>query len=243
MKLFASLTLAAVAVVAFSTHAFAQEAESAAATAEAKPCCSKEAGAEVACQKSDCKKECSGCAVTTAMAKLPKMTYRVAGEETCCSKSAEAMAAGKEDASIEYVVGEHSFETKQAAYTSLVEQTESMVNDFVTPCKCEVSGVTKIAGTECSCPMKAGKTSEIVQAAIKDIGMTYAVGEETCSCPNKAKAMAKAAGTQATFVVNGEKTSCEMTARLNLARAKYRAAVVAMAAKDVATEAAATSGT
>jgi hypothetical protein len=152
--------------------------------------------------------------------------------------------AKSKSAPIEYVVGKEKFETKEAAYTSLVEQTESMVNEFTTPCKCEVSGTTTIAGTKCACPVKAGETTELVKKAAGEVQMAYAVGEETCHCPTKAAEMAKEAGVEKTFVVNGEKTSCEMTARLNLARAKYRAAVLAMAAQnqpaEEATEAAGT---
>ena len=140
------------------------------------------------------------------------------------------------------MVGDDTFETKQAAYTSLVEKTEAMVEEFVTPCKCEVSGVTSIAGTKCHCPVKAGETAEIVQNAIKGVKMSYAVGEETCSCPNKAKMMAEAAGTETSYVVDGEKTCCEMTARLTLARAKYRAAVAAMSVEEKPAETAEVSG-
>jgi len=234
MKLFANLILAAVACVAMQNVSFAQEgsggkdmAKSGAATP---PCCSKDG------------EGCESCPIEQAMAGLPKMSYEVAGEATCCSKSAAALAESK-SAPIQYVVGDAKFETKQAAYTSLIAETEAMVSEFVTPCKCEVSGTTTIAGTKCNCPVKAGQTAELVKNAVEGVQLAYAVGDEVCNCPTKAAEMAKSGGVEKMFVVNGEKTSCEMTARLNLARAKYKAAVAAVVAQNQPAAKAATAGT
>lgn len=182
------------------------------------------------------KTECQGqCPIAKAMGELPKMTYKVGEEMTCCSESAAALAK-KSEMPVHFVVGEKTYEAKEAAFTALVEQTETFVNDFITPCKCETSGVTKIAGKSCNCPVEAGNTAELVKAAANKVQMTYAVGEETCNCPMKAAEMAKASGAKKEFVVAGEKTCCEMTARLNLARAKYKAAVEALAATQAKSE-------
>ena len=235
MKLFANLILAAVACVAIQNVSFAQDGSG-------EKSMTKESMAEGSSEKSCCSKgeeSCAGCPIDAAMAKLPKMSYEVAGEATCCSASAASLAESK-SAPIEYVVGTDKFETKQAAYTSLVEQTEAMVDEFVTPCKCEVSGTTTIAGKKCSCPVKAGETAELVQKSIEGVTLAYSVGDEVCNCPTKAAEMAKEGGLEKMFVVNGEKTSCEMTARLNLARAKYKAAVAAVVAQNQPAEAAAT---
>ena len=206
-------------------------ASSATSTVAAKQC---EGKCETSC--------CQECPVTAAMAKLPKMTYRVGTENTCCSESAAKLAKEKKE-TLHYVVGEKTFEDKTKAYTSLVEQTESMVNAFVTPSKCDKSGTHTVAGKSCKCDVQAGKNAELVSAAIKDIKMTYAVGEETCSCPTKAGEMAKTAGKEMTYVVAGEKTCCSMTARLNLAKAKYKAAVQAMVATDAKKETTEKAGT
>jgi hypothetical protein len=180
------------------------------------------------------KAECQGeCPIAAAMESLPKMTYKVGEEATCCSESAAELAK-KSEMPIHFVVGEETFEAKEAAFTALVEQTETYVNEFITPCKCEVSGKTKIAGKACDCPVEAGKTSELVQAAANKVQMTYAVGEKTCNCPMEAAKLVEASGAKKEFVVAGEKTCCEMTARLNLARAKYKAAVEVLAANTTA---------
>ena len=46
--------------------------------------------------------------------------------------------------------------------------------------------------------------------------------------PTRATKLAKDSGKEKLFVVGDTKTCCEKTARLNLARAKYKAAVEAM---------------
>jgi hypothetical protein len=67
------------------------------------------------------------------------------------------------------------------------------------------------------------------------VAMKYVVGEKSCECPVEAKEIAAQSGEKTIYVVNGEKTECEMTARLNLARAKYKAAVEALAKSEPTT--------
>jgi hypothetical protein len=182
------------------------------------------------------KAACSGgsCPATeAAMAKLPSMTYLVGEESVCCEKSAESLAK-ESNAAIQYVVGDEKFDSKNKAFETLVAKTEAMVEEFTTPQTCSVSGETTIAGKACHCPVEAGAITEKVKSATQLVSMTYKVGEETCSCPNKAKAIAEKAGAKPTFVVDGTETQCEMTARLNLARAKYKAAVMALASNTEA---------
>ncbi len=164
------------------------------------------------------------CPIEAALAKLPTIAYKVGDESACCSNSAAALAK-KTGKPIEYVVADKSFDNDQAAFTSLVEQTEKFVSEFTTPSKCEVSGATSIAGKSCSCPVQAEQTVALVKNAADSIAMTYLVGEKSCDCPVEAKEIATQSGEKTIYVVNGEKTECEMTARLNLARAKYKAAV------------------
>ena len=184
------------------------------------------------CTESSCG---SGCAVTQAMAKLPKMTYKVGKHMTCCSKTAGELAK-KNESAIHYMVGEKKFEKENEAFTALVTETESFVNNFVTAKKCSVSGTTTIAGKKCECSCEAGKRTELVSAAIKDIKMSYMVGKESACCPASAQALAKKHGEKVTFVVAGKETCCNHTARLNLAKAKYEAAVKALVAAEKTAE-------
>ena len=216
---FGSALLALIATVTLISFAQAQT------TAEAQP--AKMAKKEMAQEKT----ECSDCPIATAMKKLPQMTYKIGEESTCCSESA-AKLAKQHSLPIHYVVGKSTFEKKDEAYTSLVSETETFVKDFITPCKCETSGSTKIAGESCQCSVMAGEKAELVKSAVEKVNMSYLVGEKTCSCPHEADALAKSSEAEKQFVVGEEKTCCEKTARLNLARAKYKAAVEALAAKS-----------
>ena len=222
MKTVCSFCLA-FTVALFATVAVAQETSS-----EAKSC--EKCPASSALVSTD-ETQCSSCPVSIAMAKLPKMTYKVGDKAICCSESAAALAK-EHDKPVMFVVAEKSYKDKTKAYTALVETTEKFVNEFVTPKKCEASGKTSIAGKSCGCPMEAGKNAEIVKKAIKDVKMTYVVGEEKCHCPTQAKALAKDSDAKTTFVVAGKETCCNLEARLNLAKAKYAAAVKALASTE-----------
>lgn len=244
MKIINSLCLA-LAVAFMGSVAVAQEGEcqsqcqsssSAVAAKSCQECPGAVASTAVASTE---KEECSGCPVAAAMKNLPVMTYKVGDKATCCSDSATKMAKETE-AAIHYVVGAKTFEKKQEAYTALVESTEKFVNEFVTPSKCEKSGKTSIAGTSCGCPMEAGKRTELVKKAISEVKMTYVVGEKECNCPTQAKTLAADSDAKTTYKVAGKETCCNMEARLNLAKAKYAAAVKALASADKKEEKAAT---
>ena len=221
--------VALMALVVFSANVVAQEASS-----EAK--CSKcpAQSTSVAAKATD---ESATCPVSAAMAKLPKMTYAVGEESTCCADSAKALAE-KAKLPIKYVVGDKTFDENEKAFVSLVEQTESLVKDIVTPSTCEKSGTHTVAGKSCSCSVEAGKNAELVKAAVAKIQMTYVVGKETCACAEMAGEKAKKSGEKVSFKVGDEEaTCCSMTARLKLAQAKYKAAVQALAAEKPAQDA------
>ncbi len=173
---------------------------------------------------------CQECPVSAAMASLPKMTYKVGEESTCCSESA-AKLAEESAAPIHYVVGDNVYESKEEAFVSLVESTEEMVNAYITPACCEESGTTTIAGETCDCPNAAAARTELVSKAVEDIMISYKVGEESVCCPNAAAALAEESGEAIHYVVGEEDTCCEMTARLTAATLRYKAAVQATLAE------------
>lgn len=167
------------------------------------------------------------CPITQGMKKLPVIHYMVGEERACCAGSAATMAKAK-SLPIVYKVGDDAFDSEETAYVKLVEVTEKFVNDFATPCKCEVSGKTTIAGETCDCPVKAGEKTELVKAAMEKVSLTYKVGKETCGCPVTAKEMAAKAGETVSYVVGDEECGCEYQARLMVAHAKYKAALAAL---------------
>lgn len=172
-------------------------------------------------------KECSACPITAAMKKLPTMTYAVGQETTCCEKSASKLAKDH-NAAIVYLVGKDQFTDASEAKIALVAATEKFVDGFAQPHVCSVSGTTTIAGQKTECSKTAAKLTGLMANAMKNVRLTYAVGDKTCDCPHAATSLAKTSGKPKLFVVGEEKTECEVTARLNLARAKYRAMVEAL---------------
>ena len=167
------------------------------------------------------------CPVTAGMAKLPKLVYMVGTKSLCCEESAKAVAT--ETASkLEYVVGTEKFDSSDKAFASLVAQTEKYVTAFATPSTCSISGQTTIAGESLTCSVAAGEVASKVKKAMDRVVISYKVGGQSCNCPVEAKALAISKKAKTLFVVENEETECDQTARLNLARAKYKAALLAM---------------
>jgi len=180
------------------------------------------------------------CPISAAMKNLPQIAYQVGAEETHCSKSAGKLAE-KSGSPIVYVVGKEKFENDADAKLALVEATEAMVASFANPQTCKISGTTSIAGQETSCSKTSAKLASLMSVAMKSVKQSYSVDGEECHCPNAAAALAQKSGQPKLFVVGTEKTECAVTARLNLARAQYRAMVEALAAAEKAETSAAKS--
>ena len=66
-----------------------------------------------------------------------------------------------------------------------------------------------------------------------EVKVTYLVGKESVCCPDAAMALAKKSGEKVVQLVAGQKCGgCSSTTRLNLAHAKFKAAVEALLAAD-----------
>ena len=203
------------------THAVAADGE--------KKCCGECGGKDaVASTCEDCDKCCGECAVSKAMAALPKMTYSVGTTSLCCEHSAKAMAES-EKTHMHFVVAKKEFDSKDKAMVALADVTEKFVKEFASAHKCSVSGKTTVCGTSMECGESAAKMAKIAQEAMSKVAMTYKVGDETCNCPNEAASLAKKSGDKTEYLIAGKATCCSVDARIKLAHAKYRAAVMAVA--------------
>lgn len=199
------------------------KADEAAAAAES----AKDAPAKCCSEGGDCAKCGTGeCPMSVAMDQLPKMTFMVGTEETCCSASAQQLAKDKKEA-VKFVVAGKTYESEGEAMTALADATDEFVDNFAAPHTCQVSGKTSLAGQEMDCAKSAEKVANAMRDAMKTIAISYKVGEKTCSCPNEAKTLAKEAGTEPEFVVGTETTHCPIDARIKLAHAKFKAALEA----------------
>lgn len=218
ITLFAVLAMASVAVAEETTSV---SIEALKATSAAKTECSNE-----------CASECTaGCPIESAMAKLPQLQYVVGDESTTCAVTAGRLAT-KHKTKAKFVVAKKEYETEDKAYVALVAATESFVADFTKTKECKVSGKYTVAGKELCCNVMASQRAELAKTAMKKVQMAYLVGDKECHCPTEAATLAKSTGSKKQFVVCGEKTGCGTTARLKLARAKYKAAVEALAKAD-----------
>ncbi|MEM8946291.1 MAG: hypothetical protein AAGD11_14045 [Planctomycetota bacterium] len=168
------------------------------------------------------------CSMTAAMEKLPKISYTVGDESVCCEKSAAALAE-ENGTHMHFVVGDKEYDSKADAQLALVKATEEFVSKFAEPHTCKASGKVTLAGAEQHCQQSAGALAKKLKETMDNVQMTYVIGEEECHCPMTAAKLAKEEGVEKMFLVGKEKTSCEHTARLNLALAKYKAALAVIA--------------
>lgn len=193
---------------------------------EGKDCCSAGACPAGTCSTVATSSE-GGCPIAAAMQRLPKVTYAVGEKKVCCPQ--EAATLSKESgASIRYFVADKSFESEAEAQAALLEATEQFVAAFTKPHTCPQSGQLTLAGQPQSCEQSAAQTAELMQKAMTEVKLSYRVGDKDCGCPVEAGKAASESGAKMLYVVGDQATPCEKTARLNLARAKYRAAVEAM---------------
>lgn len=192
-----------------------------------------EGKSESGCKSGKCEGKSACCAtLAAAKEKLPKMTYLVGTQTVCCHESAKELAQ-KSNQKIQFVVAGKNYAQQPDAFAALVQETEQFVNTFVTPCKCEASGKTTIAGQAIGCCNAAAKQSELVSTAVNKVRMGYKVGDEVVCCAKHAAKLSKEKNSAVVYVVDDESTQCELTARLKIATAKYLAAVNAASSADV----------
>lgn len=227
-----------------------------------------------------CTKTCDGAAVTTVanaeggesctatcdgsakasgvslVSYMPKMTYNVAGADTCCPKTAAAMAKEKND-HVHYVVNNVSYDSKAEAMGAHAKQLNTYMMDIVriqyavngecvacpTAAKemassCESKTMQyKVGPATFDCAEKAIAASVMAYNAAQKVNMTYAVGDEMTTCTVGAKDMAKKANCSVEYVVNGQRTNCVKTAGYLKTVASVESALKALETAAAATTA------
>ncbi len=178
--------------------------------------------------------------VEAVLASLPSMTYRVGEDSTCCSKSAGVMAntAGK---AIQYVVGKDTFEKEGDAMVKLTSLLESEVTSmktmqFATGGKCYGCPMTakdmakksndkvvyRVGGVDFDNKETAEKVVKLASENVSAVSLKYKVGEKSFCCDKMAGAEVKQSGKKMLFVVDGEETGCQTSAKITLAHAQIR---------------------
>ncbi len=155
------------------------------------------------------------------------MAYLVGSEKTGCPQAAAELAKNA-GAAIQFVVADKTFENEGEAKLALADATEQFVSAYVEPKVCQESGSITVAGRKACCEGTAAQIAKAAKEAMEKVQLTYLVGEKSCHCPVEAEQLAKDSGDVTVFCVGDEKSACKVTARLSLARAKYKAAVAAL---------------
>ena len=195
---------------------------------EAAKKCEKECAKECTKQCETTKaSDCASCPITKAMADLPKMSYIIAGEASACAASASAAAeAGKE---VKYVVAGKELCCPTAAKEAHVDAVEKFVASFASTHACSDSGKTFVGNKGYECSQHAATMAAAAKKAMDEVKTVYVVaGKEFC-CPSTANETAKKENAKVTYVVADQKTECAQSNRMNVAVAKYKAAIQTLA--------------
>ena len=168
-----------------------------------------------------------GCPLQQAIKKLPKLQYQVGTKTTSCSKTAAKLSKSS-SLPVNLIVAGKNYGTKAEALLALAEQTEGFVKKYASSKTCKNSGKTTIAGKQLECPEKATARAKLIKKAMDTVPVSYKVGNKTCRCPNEAKTLSAKSKSSVTYLVGENETNCPIQHRLNVARAKYVAAVKAL---------------
>jgi len=210
--------------------------------------CSKSAGAP--CHKGSAKLVASkaNSHIEELVAKLPKMQYKVGDTVTVCSKSASTLAEKSHEKML-YLVGDKSFENEAEAKAALAAELEKEIANlesmqFAVGEKCVRCPITaksmakesgskvayRVAGIDFLKKEQAEKAVALVSDAAETVKISYKVGEKSFCCDKMAGDYSKETGKSITYVVGDEETSCPITAKLMLNKAKIHAIIAAAAA-------------
>ena len=177
--------------------------------------------------KTVAKSECATCPLAKAMEALPKISYIIAGDASTCAKSASTAAeAGQE---VKYVVAGKELCCPTAAKDAHVEAVETFVASFASTHACEGSGKTFVGNKGYECGQHASTIAAVAKKAMNGVKTVHLVGDKEFCCPTAAGEAAEKEGAKLTYVVAEEKTQCSKTNRMNVALAKYKAAIQAIA--------------
>lgn len=186
-------------------------------------------------------------AANVLAASMPGMSYRVAGNDTNCSYSAQAMAS-EHNKPMHYVVSNVAYETEGEAKVAH-EAAMMTYADSLTRVVYNVNGKTmncaesasKACESACSSEVKyqvgpvifenaedAVRAAAMAYSAMQSVAMTYAVGDETTQCSTDAANKASSCTSPMQYVINGESTTCKKSAGYMLTRERVAAAMNAV---------------
>ena len=181
---------------------------------------------------------------------MPAMQYVVGEKRTQCSDEAAKLAKAGEK-TIRFVVADKTFAEEgeaKKAYTKVLDEflanmtrVQFAVGDECTACPLTAKSIAEKKGAKVRYRLasytfddkaKADKIAKLALDAAEKVQLTLAVGTESYQCPVTAKEAAQSAGKKLEYCVGEKRTACQVTAKVELAKAKINAAnaVIAKAA-------------
>lgn len=236
------IAFVAVMVLIFGgLNAFAQEKKECSATADAKACCQAKS-AEGSTKLASCQSACSK-ANDAAHATIPALTYKVGDKEVPCCQTAADLAK-ETKGKVQFVVAGKTYEKEcdaMAAYAEVLDQhlnkitsVQFAVGDECVACPITAEEMAKKAKTKVQYQLASFKFAEKTAAekaagaakeAASKVAMKLYVGDECYQCPVSAKDASTKSGKTVEYAVGESRTACELTAKVELAKAKLEAAI------------------
>jgi hypothetical protein len=198
--------------------------------------CAKTCSGNRTAGKSNCSKGTAGCCA------MPTMQYKVGDEVLSCPKAADKLAQEK-GAPIVYLVSGKEYSDKNdalKAYADVVEEhlksvttVRYMVGDKCVGCPMEARELAKtsggtvkycVAGVIFEDQAKADQAAKEAAKAAEAVQMTTLVDGKPYTCDKAAAEACHKSGHKPEYAVGECKTSCRMTARIELAKARIEAA-------------------
>ncbi|MFO0838137.1 MAG: hypothetical protein U1D55_06380 [Phycisphaerae bacterium] len=177
---------------------------------------------------------------------MPTMTYRVGDKETCCSQEAAKLAKDSK-AETKYIVAGKTYADQGEAMTAYADALDGYMKDVMTvkyvvgdeslSCPMEAASLAKknngtvkyrLASATFDSQEKADKAAKAAKEAADKVSMKMMVGEKSFECPMSAADAAKASNGKVEYVIGDTKTCCDKTAKVELAKAKIKAAIAAI---------------
>ncbi|MCB9856708.1 MAG: hypothetical protein H6818_13590 [Phycisphaerales bacterium] len=177
--------------------------------------------------KAECDKDKSCCKAKLASAE--------GGDKACCKAKLASLTTDGEKASCDK--SKASCDSKVAKADGCCKSKDAATKTKLVDAKSCCDGkdvIYRVAGRDFKTWEEAVSARDAARAAIKKVAMSYVVDGKKVDCASKVCPTAKAAG-KVKFVVGETTTSCELHARVELAKAQIDAAREALSGEKVAT--------
>jgi len=180
-------------------------------------------------------------------ADTPTLHYKVGDKTTCCPKEAEKLAEADEG-QIRFVLGEKEFASRSEAmsawqaaleqYLARLQTVRYAVGDQCVACPTAAQTLAKESGGKVKFRVasyafaerdKAEAAAKAAQEVAEKVQLTCVVDGQKYTCEKEAGQACEKTGKKCEFLVGQTKTSCPVSAKVELAKARIEAALKVIA--------------